>query len=136
MIHVEADSGSQALELLKAAAIQGDAYDLALLDLMMPEMDGYELARLIKSDPLTKGMHLVLLTSAGARGEIRSCPGRNRSFSYQASPPVTVVRLFDERHYSNATSGLPQSCNCKTCRHSHLASGGEDLLQAHSAGRR
>ena len=71
MIHVEADSGPQALELLKAAAVQGTAYDLALLDLMMPEMDGYELARLIKSDPLTSGVHLVLLTSAGARGDAR-----------------------------------------------------------------
>src|SRR6185295_3712077 len=91
MIHVEADSGSQALELLKAAAIQGDAYDLALLDLMMPEMDGYELARLIKSDPLTAGMHLVLLTSAGARAEI----GARAGIAASLTKPVRQSQLFD-----------------------------------------
>ena len=92
MIHVEADSGSQALELLKAAAIQGDAYDLVLLDLMMPEMDGYELARLIKSDPLTAGMHLVLLTSAGTRGGISAT---RAGIAASLTKPVRQSQLFD-----------------------------------------
>lgn len=91
MIYAEADSGLQALKLLKAAAIQGDAYDLALLDLMMPEMDGYELARLIKSDPLTAGMHLVLLTSAGARAEI----GARAGIAASLTKPVRQSQLFD-----------------------------------------
>ena len=91
MIPTEADSGSQALELLKAAAIQGDAYDLALLDRMMPEMDGYELARLIKSDQLTTGMHLVLLTSAGARAEV----GAQAGIAASLTKPVRQSQLFD-----------------------------------------
>src|SRR6185295_12440228 len=92
MIHVEADSGSQALELLKAAAIQGDAYDLALLDLMMPEMDGYELARLIKSDPLIAGMQLVLLTSAGARGGTSAA---RAGIAASLTKPVRQSQLFE-----------------------------------------
>ena len=55
MIHSEAESGPRALELLRAAAADGVAYDLAILDLMMPEMDGFELARAIKSDPQLAG---------------------------------------------------------------------------------
>jgi CheY-like chemotaxis protein len=80
------------LELLKGAAIQGDAYDLALMDLMMPEMDGYELARLIKSDPLTAGMRLVLLTSAGTRGEINAA---RAGIAASLTKPVRQSQLFD-----------------------------------------
>ena len=92
MIHVEAESGAQALQLLKAAAAQGTVYDLALLDLMMPEMDGYELARLIKADPLTAGMQLVLLTSAGARGDIKAA---QCGFAAALTKPVRQSQLFD-----------------------------------------
>jgi CheY-like chemotaxis protein len=68
ILHEAADSGSQALELLRQAAREGRAYELAVLDLMMPEMDGFELARQIKADPSISHMKLVLLTSYGQRG--------------------------------------------------------------------
>src|SRR5258706_573261 len=51
VISQEAESGLQALELLRSAEAEGVAYDLAVLDLMMPEMDGFETARAIKCDP-------------------------------------------------------------------------------------
>jgi CheY-like chemotaxis protein len=92
MIHIAAESGAQALQLLKCAAIQGAAYDLALLDLMMPEMDGHELARLIKSDPLTAGVQLVLLTSAGVHADnIAAASG----IAAALSKPVRQSQLFD-----------------------------------------
>jgi two-component system, sensor histidine kinase and response regulator len=92
MIHVEAESGPQGLKLLKASAARGTPYDLALLDLMMPEMDGYELAGLIKSDPLTTGMHLVLLTSAATRGEGRAA---RSGLAASLTKPVRQSQLFD-----------------------------------------
>jgi len=92
MIHFEAASGSQALKLLEAAALQGTPYDLALVDLMMPEMDGYELAHQIKSDPLIAGTRLVLLTSAGERGEIKEERSR---FAASLTKPVRQSQLFD-----------------------------------------
>ena len=58
-----------ALRALEAAADTGSPFDLAVLDYMMPDCDGYELGRRITSDPRFKATRLVLLTSAlGIRG--------------------------------------------------------------------
>jgi len=67
MVPTDCDSGQKALELLRDAVATGRPYDLAILDLMMPEMDGFELARTIKSDPNTGKLPLVMLTSFGDR---------------------------------------------------------------------
>jgi PAS domain S-box-containing protein len=69
MIHSASDSAVAALEVLREAAASGVPYDLGILDLMMPGMDGLELARTIKSDPALAGIHLVLLTSHGQGGD-------------------------------------------------------------------
>ncbi|MCU1267803.1 MAG: multi-sensor hybrid histidine kinase [Acidobacteria bacterium] len=93
MVHAEADSGARALELLQAAAAESNPYDLVILDFLMPGMDGFELARAIKSNPDTAQMHLVLLTSAGERGD----GGRSRDAGIAAylSKPVRQSQLFD-----------------------------------------
>ena len=65
----EAEGGSWALEALRAAAEAGRPYDAAVLDMMMPAMDGIELACKIKADPALSPTRLVLLTSLGQRGD-------------------------------------------------------------------
>ncbi len=65
MSAVSAASGPEALLKLRAAAQQGKPYDLALLDLEMPGMNGLALARAIKADFLIDGIRLVALTSLG-----------------------------------------------------------------------
>jgi len=69
--HHCASSGREALEMLTRSAADGDPYDIALLDYLMPEMDGASLARLIKSDPALWNTALILLTSAGQRSHAR-----------------------------------------------------------------
>jgi two-component system, sensor histidine kinase and response regulator len=60
-----ASDGADALKLLYDATVQGDAYDVAILDMQMPGMNGLELARAIKVDPALAATRLLLLTSIG-----------------------------------------------------------------------
>jgi CheY-like chemotaxis protein len=61
------EGGREALEELRSG---GEPYDLAVLDMQMPELDGLELARRIKADPALSPIRLVLLTSMGRRGDV------------------------------------------------------------------
>ena len=61
---LEALSGRQALELLKK-----DKPDLILLDIMMPEMDGYEVCRQIKRNRKLKKVPVVMLTAKGQKND-------------------------------------------------------------------
>jgi CheY-like chemotaxis protein/HPt (histidine-containing phosphotransfer) domain-containing protein len=54
---------------MRAGARQGQPYDIAILDLMMPQMDGFQLAKAIKADPSIAAVALVLLPSFGERGD-------------------------------------------------------------------
>ncbi len=56
--------GPTALDRLREAATRGPAYDLAVLDFCMPDMDGIELAEWISAAPELAGTGLVLLSSA------------------------------------------------------------------------
>ena len=59
----------EGLALLREGAEQGRPYDIAILDMEMPGMDGLDLARAIKADSATAGVKLILLTSLGRRGD-------------------------------------------------------------------
>jgi ammonium transporter len=62
----------EALNLMRQAAQQGKPFDLAILDMEMPEIDGLELAHTIKADPTIASVRLVLLTSLGRRGDAKA----------------------------------------------------------------
>jgi len=71
MVVGEAEDGAGAIGELRSAARSGEPYDVALLDLQMPGMDGMALADKIKAEPLVASTHLLLLTSVGLRGEAK-----------------------------------------------------------------
>ena len=60
-----ASSGDEALQRLRAAIGEGQAYDVALLDVQMPDMDGFTLAAAIKADAALADTRLIVLTSIG-----------------------------------------------------------------------
>jgi len=66
MFPTSVPDGHAALERLRAAQGGCEPYDLAILDMQMPEMNGLELARAIKADAALVSVPLVLLTSLGA----------------------------------------------------------------------
>jgi signal transduction histidine kinase len=57
-----ADSGAQALVL-----VARQAPDLILLDVMMPEMDGYQVAALLKADPVSSNIPIIMVTALDDR---------------------------------------------------------------------
>ncbi len=61
MLPTTAGSGSAALEYFN----QGSQFDIAILDLQMPDMDGLELAKEIRNEPAGKEIPLILLSSLG-----------------------------------------------------------------------
>lgn len=65
----EASGPLAALDLLHSACAENQPYELAILDMNMPEMDGQELGRRIKEDPALAATQLLMLTSLGIRGE-------------------------------------------------------------------
>jgi CheY-like chemotaxis protein len=87
-----ADNGKRALELLHQAVEQGRPYDLAILDMQMPEMDGVQLAAEIKADPTLAHTRLILLTSLGHR---KSTTLQEAGFSAGLTKPVRQSQLFD-----------------------------------------
>jgi two-component system, sensor histidine kinase and response regulator len=93
MAHNEIDSAPGALELLRAAAAADAGYDLAILDLLMPDMDGFELARAIKADPRLAEIRLIMLTSAGIRGD--AAIAREAGVAAYLTKPVRQSQLFD-----------------------------------------
>jgi len=62
-------SGAKALEMLHVGYNNEDPYQVVLLDLQMPEMDGEQTAREIKADPAGKDVKIIILTSMGQRGD-------------------------------------------------------------------
>ncbi|MES2705529.1 MAG: response regulator [Verrucomicrobiota bacterium] len=62
----QAEGGEAALEMMRAAAAANDGFDLVLLDMQMPAMDGLTLARLIKKDPVLAPARLIILSSIGS----------------------------------------------------------------------
>jgi signal transduction histidine kinase/DNA-binding response OmpR family regulator len=87
---VEASSGQEALEIIRHSE---QPFDLAILDLMMPGMDGFELAREIKSSPGNAKLALVMLTSFNERshGSIAEEIG----IGAYLTKPVKQAQLFE-----------------------------------------
>ncbi len=90
---VEAADGFQALELALTAAQDGKGFDLGVVDLNMPGMDGIELARALKTDPSTAETVLFLLSSSGHR--LEPAESHLTGFAASLTKPVRSSELFD-----------------------------------------
>ena len=87
------ENGSQALSALRSAAEAGEPYDLVILHMEMPEINGMQLARMIKGDSTISHIRLVLLTSAGRCGEGEEA--RQSGIEAYLPKPVKQSGLYD-----------------------------------------
>jgi len=87
-----ATNGKEAVE--KALSIKPD---LILLDVTMPEMDGFEACRQIRSSPETKSIPVIMLTGRGQEADIekgKEC-GADDYFTKPFSP-LELLKKVDE----------------------------------------
>ncbi|CAG0977741.1 partial two-component system, NarL family, sensor histidine kinase BarA, partial [Rhodocyclaceae bacterium] len=87
----EAENGPSALAHLRQAVARGQPFEIALLDMNMPDMDGETLGRLIRSDPGMAAMRCVMLTSAAMRGDAERL--RQIGFAAYLTKPLTEEHI-------------------------------------------
>lgn len=102
-VHTEA-SGQGALAYLEA----GGKADLILLDIMMPDMDGFEACRRIKADPQRQDVPILFLT--GMEGstdeEIGLSLGATDFMRKPFNPPVVLARVRNNLRCAKAFKQL------------------------------
>ncbi|HMD74658.1 MAG TPA: response regulator [Steroidobacteraceae bacterium] len=57
-VPIEANSGAQCLKL-----VHENEVDVILLDLMMPEMDGFQVVKALRDDPVTAEIPIIMITA-------------------------------------------------------------------------
>ncbi len=62
-----------AIQAMHELADVGKPFDLVIIDGMMPEIDGFSVAKLIKQDSTLRNTPLIMLTSAASRGDAERC---------------------------------------------------------------
>jgi two-component system sensor histidine kinase/response regulator len=92
---VRAVSGAEpALEMLGAQAGPADAFAVALIDADMPGIDGFDLARNIKSRFSDRTAHMVMMLTSGDRsGDVSRC--EQLGLDAYLMKPINQSELFD-----------------------------------------
>ena len=81
---ISATNGRQAIELLKATP----DVRIVLMDIMMPEMDGYQTMQEIRKDPKLRRLPIIALTAKAMKGDREKCLDAGAS-DYIAKPVNT-----------------------------------------------
>jgi len=84
---IPAMDGKEALDLLSTTQLA----DIILMDMMMPEMDGYDTIKAIRKNPLTKNIPIIAVTAKAMTGDREKCIAAGAS-DY-ISKPVDVDQL-------------------------------------------
>jgi CheY-like chemotaxis protein len=102
-----AGDGGEALETLQAAG----PFDLVILDIMMPDMDGYELTRRLRRDQRFAALPVIALTArAGDEEQQASLEAGADAFLAKPVEPAELKNMLDKflavRSYPAATQSV------------------------------
>ncbi len=88
---ISVEGGEEALNMLSAAQQAGDPFALILTDMHMPVMDGFSLVERVRDRPELSAATIMMLTSAGHRGDAERC--RNLGVSAYLLKPIRQSEL-------------------------------------------
>ena len=108
----EATNGADGLDALRRAIADAVPYDLTIFDAQMPDQDGFELAAAVRADPRLAEARLLMLTSAGQRGDAERC----RTLGIQAylTKPISRADLVEGLATVLAESAVPRAATLVT----------------------
>jgi|GEM_PF-5625762 len=89
----EAENGETALSMFERGYTEKAPYDIAVLDMQMPGMDGISLGKLIRKNPCYGSTALIMLFSMGQQGDTDRL--RQIGFSAFLTKPVRIRHLYD-----------------------------------------
>lgn len=81
------------MEILKKAIEDGRPYSMAILDYMMPGINGEELGKAIKADPVIQDIQLIMFTSFSQRGDAARL--QELGFAAYLPKPIKYHQLYD-----------------------------------------
>ena len=110
------ESGARAITALREAQGLGSIFPLILLDAQMPEMDGFALAECIKRNPDWRAATIMMLSSAGQRGDARRC--RELGVAAYLTKPVRQGELLDAILTALGTRPIKEAPPVLVTRHS------------------
>ncbi len=90
---VTSQSPTTALRALQEADTQQRPFDLAVIEMQMPEINGFELAQMLKAHPSWGRLPLILLTAIGKRGDGQKA--RDAGFSGFVTKPIRKSELYN-----------------------------------------
>ena len=89
---VVAESGEEGLSHLRQAAQTGSPFDIALIDTVMPGMNGHELAGKIQSEPALAVTKLVALSSIATKTAVED---QDDWYSYELTKPIRASAMYN-----------------------------------------
>ncbi len=90
--HQEAKDGSTALKILRESVDNNKPYDIAIIDMLIPNMDGETLGKKIKADSHLKDTILVMMASIGRRGDATRL--KDLGFAGYLSKPAKQNQIY------------------------------------------
>jgi two-component system sensor histidine kinase/response regulator len=110
------ETGAEAITALRQAQGLGRHFPLIVVDAQMPEMDGFALADSIKRNPECGTATIIMLSSAGQRGDAKRC--RELGIAAYLTKPVRQAELLDAILTALGTKPKKEALPALVTRHS------------------